>query len=218
LSGKEKYGGSTYDNYYRGFRNLRWLKKISLSNPSSVVYTYGMCSHCNALEHINVPNNILVGPRAFEYCCVANRISIPKTVSRYNLFRENANLDKSNVVIVNNVSSLAYTNYANYQTESIIVHEGPTTSESYCFYSCFNLKKLVLPSTLSTINSSGIIQYCYKLEEIYLKATTPPTLSAALTAPNTFYKIFVPRTSLSAYQSASNWSNIASHIYPYDYE
>lgn len=218
LSGKEKYGSSTSDTSYRGFRSLQWLKNISLSNPSSVVYTYGLCSDCIALEHINVPNNIIVGPRAFMNCNIINRISVPKANSRYALFRGNVNLNKSDTIIINNVNSLAYTNYANYNTESIIIYEGPTLSDSYCFDSCVNLKKLILPSTLSTINSGTIIQYCYKLEEIYLKATTPPTLSAALTAPNTFYKIYVPRASCAAYKAASNWADIVDHIYPYDYD
>ena len=216
LSGKEKYGSSTYEGYYRGFRNLRWLRKLSLSNPSSVVYAYGMCCSCITLKHINVPNNIIVGPRGFEYCYTINRISVPKACSRYYLFRENTNLDKSNTIIINNINSIAYTNAYNYQTESIIIHEGPTVSDASCFYACVSLKKLTLPSTLSTINSATIIQYCHKLEEVYLKATTPPTLSSALTAPNTFYKIYVPRASCAAYKAASNWSDIADHIYPYD--
>ena len=71
------------------------------------------------------------------------------------------------------------------------------------FYSEHSLKVITLSSRVSTMHYRAIDD-CPLLEEVYIKATTPPTLSGAFTAPNTWYRIYVPRTSLSAYQSASN--------------
>lgn len=63
------------------------------------------------------------------------------------------------------------------------------------------IERLVLPSTIGTIGN------IYLLADLYVLATTPPTLSGSLAG---IKSIHVPNGSLSAYQSATNWSNYTS--------
>jgi hypothetical protein len=55
---------------------------------------------------------------------------------------------------------------------------------------------------------------CYGLKEIILKPTTPPTLSSANAFNNlpSDLVVYVPAGTLSAYQSASNYSSISSKM------
>lgn len=79
---------------------------------------------------------------------------------------------------------------------------------------CDALAILKLPSTLTTIP-----QYAfsgdYGLRELYIYATTPPTLAntnAFTSVDTTNLKIYVPSASVSDYKAESGWTNYASNI------
>ena len=96
-----------------------------------------------------------------------------------------------------NAFRIDYTSYSSGE-EEIIIGSGITEISNYAFYVAYNTG-----STLTT--------------KITIKATTPPTLGT-----NAFYKgdttfitaIYVPRESVNAYKTATNWSNYASIIQP----
>lgn len=75
------------------------------------------------------------------------------------------------------------------------------------------LQTIDLPNTLTTIGGSAFSS-CRRLARITIRATTPPTLSnvSAFNGIHSDYKIYVPSSSITAYQTATNWSSIASHI------
>lgn len=197
---------------------MYFLEKISLSNPSGIEFGYATFAYCCNLKHCNIPKNFIpVNP--FMYCNTIKRISIPYAIRGYFCFRDCFQLDKSYVYInlysgLNQSIARIYDN--NCLIEKFIINEGPTTTETYIAYQCKNLKQVELPSTINNI-TYYTFETNINLESIYIKATTPPTLSSAFIAPNTFYKIYVPRASCAAYKAATNWSTIADHIYPYDY-
>jgi len=62
--------------------------------------------------------------------------------------------------------------------------------------------------------SSNAFYYCYGMKSLIMLPTSPPTLgsSNALSNNASDRKILVPNGSLSAYQSASNWSTYASQM------
>lgn len=100
--------------------------------------------------------------------------------------------------------------------EKVTVAEGATSIGAYAFASSgmqYNLKEINLPSTITSID---ITAFKYVYANIYLKATTPPTLSDATLCPSVWY---VPRSSISSYQNAANWSVLYSSnlILPYDF-
>jgi len=76
-----------------------------------------------------------------------------------------------------------------------------------------SLKKLTIPASVTSINDRAF-SYNTGMEEYHFLPTTPPTLGGA----NVFSdipsncKIYVPSASLTAYQTATNWSTYASYM------
>lgn len=112
-----------------------------------------------------------------------------------------------------------------------------TTIAGYAFYECTTLTNLTLPSlteipyngfrqykglvtadlpALTKIGSNGMYQ-CTNLTSLILRGSTLCTLVAGSTLTGskilggTGY-VYVPRSLLSSYQSASNWSNISAQF------
>ena len=85
--------------------------------------------------------------------------------------------------------------------------QGITSIGSHGFYKCSELQSLTVPSTVTSIGACAF-QYCYKLYELIMKPTTPPTLGTnALADTTNLDKIYVPVGTLSAYQDATGWSS-----------
>ena len=122
---------------------------------------------------------------------VPYNIMIPQTVTNGN-----------NTYNVVEISDGAFGNGSRISTERVEVHYSsmPDVSSIY---------SLILPSTIATINSMPtdirILKCC---------ATTPPTLNKKI--PSSCSVIYVPESSLSAYQSADGWSNYASRMVGYN--
>ena len=85
------------------------------------------------------------------------------------------------------------------------------------FNYCHGLRgPLTLPTSMAFIGS-GCFSNCRSLTEWHFLATTPPTLSSTnafsdMTDFDGGKKIYVPQASLSAYQTATNWSTYASYM------
>jgi hypothetical protein len=94
--------------------------------------------------------------------------------------------------------------------EEVVIPDTVTTIGSAFTYS-YNLQRLVLGSALTSI--TGGFTTLSALKELHISATTPPTLSSgALGGIASDCIIYVPSASLSAYQSATNWSTYASQM------
>ena len=75
-----------------------------------------------------------------------------------------------------------------------------------------NAETVSLPSSLTALSNTGSTNNSVPIKIIVMRAETPPTLSNSL---GYYCKIYVPQASLSAYQSATNWSNYASQMVGY---
>lgn len=74
------------------------------------------------------------------------------------------------------------------------------------------LESITLPANITTYGS-GVFYSCRQLKEVIIEATTPPTAGANMfqSCPN-LTAIYVPDASVSAYQNATNWTTYASKI------
>lgn len=92
---------------------------------------------------------------------------------------------------------------------------GATKIAEYAFYYCTGLTSISIPDTVTSIGNSAFSN-CTGLTSITIQATTPPTLSStnAFNSTNSC-PIYVPSASLSAYQSATNWSSLSSRLQGY---
>ena len=92
---------------------------------------------------------------------------------------------------------------------SIVIPEGVTSIGSNAFYFC-KLTSIIIPGSVTSLGSS-VFSNCSLLTTIEMKPTTPPTLGAnAFQNCFSLEQIIVPAGSLSAYQSATNWSAYAN--------
>lgn len=74
------------------------------------------------------------------------------------------------------------------------------------------LKKITLSDKVTSIGNMAF-SGCGKLETVILERATPPTLGTnVFQRSNELLKIFVPKTAVSAYQTATNWSTYADKI------
>ena len=91
----------------------------------------------------------------------------------------------------------------------------PTTVIAYgnsVFGSRTDLTTIEISAQITKIGSSCFYG-CTKLTSIVIRATTPPTLGNGSVFDNTNNAtIYVPQGTLSAYQSASYWSEYASRM------
>ena len=71
---------------------------------------------------------------------------------------------------------------------------------------CSALYQVAIPDTVQTINASAFMT-CNNLKKIEMYSSTPPTLVSGGIPMNEGLIITVPKGSLSAYQSAQNWSS-----------
>lgn len=100
---------------------------------------------------------------------------------------------------------------------SIVIPNSVTSIGDWAFRICSSLTSIEIPNSVTSIGNIAF-NSCSSLTSVYVKATTPPKLGTNVFADNSSNrKIYVPRTSLNAYKTASGWSEYASAIEPYDY-
>lgn len=89
-----------------------------------------------------------------------------------------------------------------------------TTMQPYTFYDCRSLSGITIPTNVTSIGNYCFYD-CYGLGEIRFEGATPPTIggSSAFGDIPRDCKIYVPRGSLSAYTSATNYPNSNKYTY-----
>lgn len=91
---------------------------------------------------------------------------------------------------------------------NISIPESVTVIGNGAFDGCTALKTLTIPSGVTSIGYS-IFKDCRLLTEITILATIPPTLLSTDAISSATTTIYIPAGTLSAYQTATNWSSFA---------
>lgn len=100
--------------------------------------------------------------------------------------------------------------------QRFIVADGVTSFTANTGNDLWALQKLTIPASVATVNG---FTNTYSLQEVHMKASSPPTLSSSSNFTNhpANFVIYVPYSAdhsiLNAYKTASNWSTFASYIY-----
>ena len=166
---------------------------------------------------IIVPKGITKLSRAVFYSCDAQTIILPSGLDVYDTRVE--------------IPTLSFQNsYINH----IDIPDGVQVIGVSAFQDCGSLRSIILPNSLEVISQNGFygcgsLEYiniplnvigigqnafslCNMLKYVRLMPTTPPTLSNRQALPSSIERIEVPSESLSAYQTATNWSNHANKM------
>lgn len=91
--------------------------------------------------------------------------------------------------------------------------DGITSVGYNAFRDCDSLTDVTIPNTATSIETYAFMG-CTNLESVTVLRTQPPTLyEDAFRNTNNQFLIYVPDESLTAYKTASQWSNYSSRIF-----
>ena len=148
-------------------------------------------SYCYSLSSITIGNSVTeIGDNAFDGCTSLTSITIPNSVTSigYQAFQD--------------CSSLT----------SVTIPDSVTSIGTQAFYGCYSLTSCTIGSGVTSIDY-GAFSSCNNLSSVTITATTPPTLDSSVFDGTNDCPIYVPSQSVSAYQSASGWSDYAERIF-----
>lgn len=211
---------NTYANPIIGSRN--YIRKVILPNNVTGLQWFSDCSlidlHIPSMARLLDGNELSLG-----YLTLASRISVSKKNAN---IRTDGNLllDKDD----NLVRGVGYVNslptyittlrkgafYRNCNIIDVTLHEGIVSMGAHAFMGCLSLKRIVIPSTVTSIESQTF--YGNTMQELIIFSTRDnvPILKNinAFQGIPTSYKIVVPDALYDEWIAATNWSTYASKI------
>ena len=167
---------------------------------------------CSSLTSITLPSGLIsLGNGSFSDCSSLRSIIIPSGVDRlpYGAFSGCSRL--ASISLPDGLIAIDRYAFSHCRSLSTIsLPEGLHTLAAYAFTGCTGLRSVSFGSAIESIGSYAF-ENCDTLDEVTLKATTPPSLgSSAFKGTPGFCRIMVPSASLEAYKAA--WPAYASRI------
>ena len=200
------------------FRNCKSIRKITVAANNANIYQNDyLFNSCFALQFITIPTAI-TSVRSYtfdELYSLLGPITFPSSltsISGGDCFEHAYSL--RSLSLPNTITSLgAYFCNACYNLINFTFPTSLTSIGGYSFQNCYRWTNITIPSGVTSIGNSCFTN-CYGLKEIHMLPTTPPTLGGTSVFTNLLDDcvIYVPSASLSAYQSATNWSTFASRM------
>lgn len=212
------------------FSQDRGLKRVTIPESVHTIKTDAF-SVCYALEEITIPQSVtVIEPRAFYTCSKLSGI--------YGKFSSSDNkcLIVDGYLIVTALYGLTEYTIPSEVTvigksackswsrlEKVILHDKITAIEDNAFFYNERLASIEIPESVQSIGTYAFWG-CYKLENVYSRATTPPVAGKdywgkwyAFSNTSSTLKIHVPQESVNSYKNAGGWSEYSSQIYGYDF-
>ena len=200
------------------FSELQYFTSLPLIGYTN--FNEGGFANCSALIEVVLPSSVTyIGYKAFKDSGVTtinlDNIVTIKSAAFYNA----ASL--GGAIYAPNLSGELSQTFYNCSCESItnlgIVEKiGSTNYETGVFENCKKLREATIPATCQLLGRRTFYN-CTSLKSVRVMATTPPSCdyaSATFTGCPADLKVYVPDDSLTAYQSATGWSNISDKLKP----
>lgn len=199
--------GTNVAIYQYGFNCCAGLKRLSLPNTLTDLDASYAVRNCFALTFVALPRQVSVGQYTFYGCYAMRHISMPSLKN-----------------VGNRTPSYPLPTYVFYNCHGLRIApipENTMTIGNYAFRYCYALEEAYIPPDVASIGTSAF-QYCYGIKRVYLAPTTPPTLqSTSFSDIHSSAVFYVPysqgHSAWIAYQSATNWSALASKMREFDF-
>ena len=171
-------------------------------------------SNCSSLTSITIPDSVTsISNNAFSNCYSLASITIPDSVASIGNNAFMGCYALASITIPDGVPSIGSNMFSNCSSlTSITIPDSVTSISSSAFSNCYALASITIPDNVASIGNNAF-NNCYGMGEYHILPTTVPTLGT--TAFNNIQSdcvIYVPSASLSAYQTANNWSTYASYM------
>ncbi len=180
--------------------------------------------NCTRLTSVTIPNSITyINESVFDGCSSLASIVIPDSVTSIGDGAFTRCTGLTSVSIGNNVTTIGGSAFfGDTSLTSVNIPDTVTTIGDWAFEDCSSLASVVIGTGIEEIgdNQFGLYrQSSSALTSVTVKATTPPTIGAAIfddentgEVVNPNLVIYVPAASLNAYKTATGWSDYASRI------
>ena len=192
---------------------------ISLGNITTIADN---CFYkCQNLVSMVLPNTLeAVGFRGIHTCknLVYNFANLPKSLKRISYFFMDCEKAFGEISLPNLESIDAYTFVSTLVTKVLDLGKITVVGSFFCdqlHSTGKTLTEIHLPATVTAIND-GFCRAATSLKIVVVNSVTPPTLNSTAFQYITVgtFNIYVPDSSVSAYQTATNWSKYANYIKP----
>lgn len=183
--------------------------------PNTSVIADSAFVECRQLTRVIIPNSVItIGRNAFNDCTSLTEIDIPDSVRQISdrAFHYCSNL--TSVEIGNGVKTIGESAFEDCgKLYNVKLGNSVEVIGKRAFFRCHKLTSIRLPASVKLICTDGLDAGLFHL---YLHATTPPVLqdnaltlvvSATITT-----KIHIPKGSIEAYKSATNWSKFSKYF------
>lgn len=142
-------------------------------------------------------------------------IAVINNLNRNDLFRKLMSRTLTEITPADCIGLTYLGQYILYNTQSLLYADFGNYVQDFAYasvYNCTNLLTIYMGTGVTRIRNLAFAS-CSSLTSITILATTPPTLDNAAAFDQTNdCPIYVPAASVTAYQTASNWSSLASRI------
>ena len=177
---------------------------------------------CASLTSVIIPNSATsIGGSAFNICTSLTSVTIPEGVTSIGGYAFNGCNNMTELTLPQSITSFGGTPFEGCTGRLIVRCNIPSSSYSYekdrypTFYNA-DFTEIIIEECVTSLKDNAF-RFCRSLLNVYIKATTPPTLGAnAFDGNATGRKIYVPYNSIEQYYAANNWSNYL--LTPYDFE